>query len=119
LPDLAERTRAVAVTRSRDGNECNLDAVAAELTCGQLSLREREPTAAGADADQHDTRCAWPASDHTLFGAAHARRLSAPARGPGDRSGSASSAFVLQPEQVAHRVSIDHPVGCRGRLPHA
>jgi hypothetical protein len=29
------------------------------------------------------------------------------------------SPFVLQAEEVAHRVSIDHPIGCRGCLFHA
>jgi hypothetical protein len=55
--DLAERLRAVAVARSRDRHECELDAVAAQPHGRQLGLREREPTSAGADANQHGTVC--------------------------------------------------------------
>ena len=43
---------------------------------------------------------------------------SAPARGAGDRSGSPTSTLVLETEEVTHRISINHAVGCRGRLLH-
>ena len=63
--DLTERLRAVAVARGRDRHERNLDAVAAQMARGQLGLREREPTAAGADAYQHGTACVRPWSART------------------------------------------------------
>src|ERR1700675_3502238 len=44
---------------------------------------------------------------------------SAPARGAGDRSGSPTSTLVLEAEEVTHRISINHSVGCRGGLFHA
>ena len=54
--DLAERPRAVAVARGRDRHERDLDARRARSALrGELGLREREPTAAGADANQHGT----------------------------------------------------------------
>ena len=56
--DLAEGTRAVTVARCRDGNERDLDTRRAQPRCSELGLREREPTAAGTDADQHGTNCA-------------------------------------------------------------
>jgi hypothetical protein len=56
--DLAERACAVAVAGGRDGNERDLDTRPAQPGRRQLGLREREPTAAGTDADQHGTRCA-------------------------------------------------------------
>src|SRR5438128_3740447 len=43
---------------------------------------------------------------------------SAPAREAAARSGSRSSAIVLETKEVTHRVSINHPIGCRGRLLH-
>src|SRR6266516_2243940 len=49
---------------------------------------------------------------------ARARMRSAPAREAAARSGSPSSALVLETEEVTHRISINHPVGCRGRLLH-
>src|SRR3954469_25923094 len=43
-----------------------------------------------------------------------------PAEAAADPSAFRASAFVLtETEQVPHRFSIDHPVGCRGRLLHA
>ena len=56
--DLAKGTCAVAIARRRDGNERDLDARPAQPGRSELGLREREPTAAGTDADQHGTRCA-------------------------------------------------------------
>src|SRR5438876_7156408 len=43
---------------------------------------------------------------------------SAPARGAAVRSGSRTSALVLETEKVTHRVSINHAVGRRGGLFH-
>ena len=54
--DLAERPRTVAVARGRDRDERDLDAGRAQPRGSELGLREGEPTAAGADADQHGTR---------------------------------------------------------------
>src|SRR5205807_5630775 len=54
--DFAERSGAVAVARSGDRHERDLDTRTAKPRRGQLGLRERESTAAGADADQHGTR---------------------------------------------------------------
>jgi hypothetical protein len=51
--DLAERLRPVAVARGRDRHEGDLDPRCAQARGGELGLREREPTAAAADADQH------------------------------------------------------------------
>ena len=45
--------RPVAVARRRDRHERDLDPGPAQPLCGLLRLGEREPTAAGADADQH------------------------------------------------------------------
>src|SRR5205807_6403933 len=42
----------------------------------------------------------------------------APARGAAARSDPLSSAIVLETEEMTHRVSINHPIGCRGRLLH-
>jgi hypothetical protein len=53
--DLAERTRPVPIARRGDGNERDLDARPAQPGRSELGLREREPTAAGTDADQHGT----------------------------------------------------------------
>src|SRR5881409_2300643 len=49
---------------------------------------------------------------------ARARMRSGPARGAAARSGSRTSALVLETEEVTHRISINHAVGCRGRLLH-
>src|SRR5882724_10949934 len=49
---------------------------------------------------------------------AHARMRSGPARGAAARSGSRTSALVLETEEVTHRISINHAVGCRGCLFH-
>ena len=116
--DLTKWTRAVTVARRGDGNERDLDARPAQARRSELGLREREPTAAGTDADQHGTRCAWRASDRTADACARARRRSAPGRGAGGRSGSPTSTLVLETEEVTHRISINHAVGCRGRLFH-
>jgi hypothetical protein len=51
--DLAERLGAVAVAGRRDRHERNLDPGPAQCLDGALGLGEREPTAAGADADEH------------------------------------------------------------------
>ena len=51
--DLAERLRAVAVAGRRDRHERDLDTGAAQTAGGELRLGEREPTAAGTDADEH------------------------------------------------------------------
>ena len=56
--DLAKGTCAVTVARSRDRNKRDLDTRPAQPGRRELGLREREPTAAGTDADQHGTRCA-------------------------------------------------------------
>src|SRR5437764_13096087 len=48
--DLAERLRPVAVARGRDGDARDLDARCARARRGELRPREREPTAAAADA---------------------------------------------------------------------
>ena len=87
----------------------------------QLGLREREPTAAGTDADQHDTMLRFGSrlTAHALRADERARTRSAPARAAAARSGSRSSALVLETEEVTHRVSINHPIGCRGGLFHA
>ena len=64
--DLAERLRAVAVAGGRDRHERDLDARRAQARGSELGLREREPTAAAADADQHSAtrlRTGWPHSD--------------------------------------------------------
>src|SRR5581483_3246825 len=109
----------------RDRDERDLDPRAAQARGGELGLRQRQPTAAAADAYQHtapaSVRAARTAPDPA---AAPARTPSAPAaaaaarasvRGPASRP----SALVLETEQVPHRLSIEHPVGCRGRLLHA
>src|SRR6266516_2111483 len=57
-PDLTERAGAIAIPRGRDGYERDLDTRPSQPGRCQLGLREREPTAAGTDADQHGTRCA-------------------------------------------------------------
>src|SRR5437879_13162902 len=72
--DLTERASAIAVAGRRDGNESDLDARPAQPARGQLGLREREPTAAGTDADQHCTRCARRAFRRRDCGWLHARR---------------------------------------------
>ena len=56
--DLAERAPAVTITCRRDRHERDLDAGPTQSLCRELGLREREPTAAGTDADQHGTRWA-------------------------------------------------------------
>ena len=56
--DLAEGARTIAVARCRDWHERDLDTRRAQPRRSELGLREREPTAAGTDADQHGTRCA-------------------------------------------------------------
>src|SRR5438034_11764252 len=50
---------------------------------------------------------------------ARARMRSGPGRGAAARSGSRTSALVLETEEVTHRISINHAVGCRGGLFHA
>src|SRR3954452_8978664 len=51
--DLAERSRAVAITGRRDRDERKLDAGRPQRGERALGLGEREPTAATADADEH------------------------------------------------------------------
>ena len=87
--DLAEGPRAIAVARSGDRHERDLDPGPAQPLRGQLSLGESEPTAAGADADQHSfagrrasTRRS-PASRSAGCSAGCARTPSAPATGSG------------------------------------
>ena len=53
LADLAERPRPVAVAGGRDRHERDLDPGPAQPLDRELGLGEREPTAAGADANQH------------------------------------------------------------------
>jgi len=58
--DLPERPRPVAVAGGRDRDQRDLDAGSAQMRGAPLGLRQREPTAAGADADQHGTTRAAP-----------------------------------------------------------
>ncbi len=53
LADLPERLRPVAVARGRDRDERDLHPWPAQRLGGAFGLGEREPTAAGADADEH------------------------------------------------------------------
>ena len=120
--DLAERLRAVAVAGGRDRYERDLDPGPAQRCRRTLGLGEREPTAAGTDAEQHrgarglcatrHTPCAWTAGCE--------RTQSESAAGAAARSRRAASRLLLlsQPEQVAHDVSIDHAVGGDGGLLH-
>ena len=68
--DLAERPRPVAVAGRRDRDERDLDAAGGDASRvrGELGLREREPTAAGPDADQ----------GHTAVGPSAPRRTARP-----------------------------------------
>jgi hypothetical protein len=52
-PDLAERSRSVAIARGRDRDERDLDPRPPQRLRGPLGLGEREPTAARADAKKH------------------------------------------------------------------
>src|SRR5206468_13022518 len=118
--DLAERLGPIAIAGRGDRDERDLDAGSAQPRSGALGLSQREPTAAGADANKHDTTLAAAASwRRTTGGAGYGRTPSAPAPGAGDRSGPRSSALVLETEQVPHRISTNHAVGCRGGLLHA
>src|SRR5262249_61457220 len=63
--ELAERLRAIPVAGGGDGYECDLKTVVAEMRRGKLGLREREPTSAGADADQHGRLRAPSVTVHT------------------------------------------------------
>src|SRR4029078_11974161 len=93
----------------------------AQTRRGELGLREREPTAAAADADQHNATAVSRAARTRMHrGAAPGRMLSAPATAADVPSASRASALVLaETEQVSHRLSIDHPVGRHGCLLHA
>ena len=53
LADLAERPRPIAIAGGRHRHERELETRAAQPSDRQLRLGEREPTAAGADANQH------------------------------------------------------------------
>jgi hypothetical protein len=64
--DLAERLRAVLVARGRNGDQRDLDARSAQPRRSELGLREREPTAAAADADQHSARAFASTARRTL-----------------------------------------------------
>src|SRR2546423_11969566 len=119
--DLAERLRAIAVAGRRDRNQCNLDPRAAQAGSGELRLREREPTAAAADADQH-TAPAFGTIGRTSThrGAAPERTRSEPAAAAAFRSACRLSALVLaETEEVPHSLSINHAVGRHRRLFHA
>ena len=56
LTDLAERAAPVAVAGGRDRDERDLAPRAAELVGRERRLRQREPAAARADADEHQRR---------------------------------------------------------------
>src|SRR5436309_65640 len=84
---------------------------------GKLRLREREPTAAAADADQHSVPVFAPTARRTSHRAgARERTRSVPATAAADQSAWASALVLAETEQVPHRLSINPPVGCRGRL---
>src|SRR5690349_1884186 len=109
LTDLAERARAIAVACGRDRYERKLDTRGAQPCGGGLGLGQREPTAAGPDANQHGTtRVAAASARRTTGGDGCERTPSAPAPEGVARSDPQSSALVLETEQVAHRVSINH-----------
>ena len=57
--DLAERARPVAVARGCDRNQGDLDPRPSQRLDRALGLGEREPTAARADANQHDSGGRW------------------------------------------------------------
>ena len=59
LADLAERLRPVAVTGRGDRDERDLDPGPVQRRDGALGLGEREPTAAGTDAQQHGSGGSW------------------------------------------------------------
>src|SRR5207302_9377916 len=103
--DLPERFRPVAIARGGDRNQRDLDTVPAQPGCGELGLREREPTAAGADANQHGTTCVRQAVVRRGAVDGCARTRSAPAPGAASRSDPRSSTLVFQTEQVTHSVS--------------
>src|SRR4051812_22393685 len=120
--DLAERLRAVPVTGRRYRNERDLDSGTADARRSELRLREREPTAAAADADQHSVSAVSPAGRTTRCPAAGPERmLSVPATAADDPSACRASASLVLAEtkEVAHRLSIDHPVGRHRGLLHA
>ena len=80
--DLAERPRAIAVAGGRDRNERDLDSGPSQLLRGDAGLSEREPTAAGADTNEHGTSTSGALAARTSSAAAeHARRRSAPEGG--------------------------------------
>src|SRR5205807_200454 len=105
--DLAERLRPVAVAGGRDGDERDLDPGGAQPPRGRLRLDQREPTAAGADANQHDSEIARASSGRSSGcpWAGSARTRSAPGPGAASRSAHAScSPLVLETEEVPHGV---------------
>src|SRR5581483_5292240 len=94
--DLAERLRAVAVAGCRDRDERMLDPRRMQPRSGELRLREREPTAATADADQHSASACAPADRRSSRrGDAPARTPSGPAAAAAGPSACRPSAFVL------------------------
>ena len=123
--DLPERLRPIAVAGCGDRDERDLDALpldprpAKRFDCA-AGLGEREPTAAGTDAQQHGSgersRCA-PRRTRCGPGAGYGRTRSAPAAEAADREGNAASLRVLpQTEQVSHDLSINNTVGCGSRF---
>ena len=80
--DLAEGPRPVAVARRRDRHECDLDPGPPQPLRGLLRLGEREPTAAGTDANEHSfraTRASLAERGRRGCSAGSARTPSAPA----------------------------------------
>ena len=86
------------------------------------SLLPREPTRMSTASPRGGPRLAASACPGRSWSAGSARTRSAPVAGVGGRSKIACSTaplLLLEPKQMPHDVSIDHPIGCRGRLLHA
>src|SRR4029078_9096368 len=88
-------------------------------------VNERERVTAGADAKQHSDggwRASWGRRTMRHRGAGSVRTPSGRRAGGGDRGswwpGGSRPVVLSEPEEVAHHVSIDQPVGADRRLLH-
>ncbi len=114
--DLAERPRPVAVAGRRDRDERDLDARAPQPLRRLLGLREREPTAAGADAYEHSEPSAAPAAARTRL--ANRRNASAHDRQRPTQRPVGLTPLLPESEQVPHGVGVDQHRRRRGGLLH-